>query len=128
MRRTKAGFDAELVGALQGLHRAMGRLTGFMAGSLGCLAALGAWDRLRGPSPLLRALVVAVLVLALVSAWRWLSAWRRINHWIRAVDARLGAGSGRALLELGSFQEGAFELEVRRHGMPLGKPSKRDGR
>jgi hypothetical protein len=118
-------LEAELLRAVRALQGAMGRLTGFMAGCLGCLAVLGAWAWWHGPSPLLQSLAAAVAVLAVVTAGLWLSARRRIRGWIRAVDARFGAGSGRALLELGSFREGAFVLEKGRQAMTLGEKQKK---
>lgn len=106
--------EAELLRAVRDLHRAMGRLTGFLAGSLCCLVSLGLWARWRGVSPLW-----------LVAAGFWLSARRHISRWTWAVDARLGKGSGRALLELGIFQEGAFVLVKGRQALALGeKPGK----
>jgi hypothetical protein len=125
MRRIDPGLEAELLRAVKELHRAMARLTGFLAGSLGCLAALEAWAWGHGSSPLLQALACAVAVLGLVAAGLWLSARRGVSRWTWAVDARLGKGSGRALLELGSFQEGAFALEKGRQALTLGEQPKK---
>jgi hypothetical protein len=44
---------------------------------------------------------------------------------IWAVDTWLGEGSGRTLLELGSFQEGALALENRRQALALGEKPKK---
>lgn len=128
MRPINTELEAELLRGLHDLQRAMARLTGFLVGSLGCLAALEAWAWIHGSSPLLQALACAVGVLGLISASLWLSARRGVSRWTRAVDARLGAGSGRALLELGSFQEGAFALENGRRALGLGKQQKGAGK
>jgi hypothetical protein len=125
MRRINPDVEAELLRAVRDLHRAMGRLTGFLAGALGCLAALEAWAWGHGSSPLLQALACAVGLLGLIAAGLWLSARRGVRRWTRAVDARLGAGSGRALLELGSFQEGAFALEKGVQSLELGEQPKK---
>ena len=125
MPRINRDLEAELLRGVHDLQRAMGRLTGFLAGSLGCLAALEAWAWTHGFSPLLRALAFAVGVLGLISAGLWTKARRGVSRWTRAVDARLGAGSGRALLELGSFQEGAFALEKGRQILALGEKPKK---
>jgi|GEM_PF-6452222 len=125
MRSSRVDREAELLRTLKQLQRSMARVTGFFAGSTGCFAALEAWARWQGSSPLLQALAGAVLVLAAVSAGLWLSARRAIGQWVRAVDARFGAGCGRALLELGSFREGAFALEKGRQALVLGEKHKK---
>ena len=96
-----------------------------MAGSAGSVAVLEVWAWRRGSSPLLQDLAVAAGAAALVTLGLWLSARRDLRRWIRAVDARLGAGAGRALLELGSFQEGAFTLEEGLEGLTLGERPKK---
>jgi hypothetical protein len=125
MRPVNPDIETELLRALKDLQRAMARLTGFMVGALGCLAALEAWAWWRGSSPLLQALACAVGFLGLIAAGLWLSARRGVSRWTWAVDQRLGKGSGRALLELGSFQEGAFALEKGRQALALGEKPKR---
>jgi hypothetical protein len=125
MRPTKREVEAELLRAVRALDRSMGRLSGFAAGSMGCWAVLEVWAWRNGSSPLLQGLASAVAVLGLTAGCLWFSARRRIGRWIRAVDARLGAGSGRALLELGSFQEGAFALEEGRQALTVGEKPKK---
>ena len=125
MRPTKPDVEAELLRAVPALDRAMVRLSGCLWGSLGCLMVMEAWAWRNGSSGFLRALVSAVAVLWLTAACLWISARRRISRWTRAVDARLGAGSGRALLELGSFQGGAFRLEKGRQALMLGEKTKK---
>jgi hypothetical protein len=101
----------ELEDELRKLLRGLDGQTALFLGCFGVLGAQMAWIASRGPLPAPSSLPLFTGLAATFATHSYFSASRGLMQWIRAVDSRLGPGSGWALLESAMLPRGGAGFE-----------------
>lgn len=92
-----------LIPQLRSLGASMGRLRGVLTALCGIELTLLVWLKVHGSGEALSLVCFQLGVALTITTALWCVSQRQLRQWMERADAKLGPGSGRALVSLGSL-------------------------